>query len=1191
MDVGNYNLLLDSLDAVGMGVYVIREDDHRTLYFNKMVKKIAPDAQLGDVCSNLWKGSCQNCPLIGMGSKMSNQSFNYDGPFHRATDIVATRTLWDGKIPAFIITFSPHAETFGANYDKIVRGNLTYDTCAAIKMDDDERAKLSKGNFTLTEALATFEGSGLLYKEDKARFIEFSNLKRMSEEFRSGKRIIVCAYRRKSKQEEGFHWTTMEVTSDVNYTDDSQSIMIYVKDVQNIYREGLTREHVNLKNEAILNALGKEHFGVYLVELATGRMDYVRFADEDKDLLNYKDANWDDVIERLALKRYHPSSCEKFRAAFNRKALIEEMKNRRDKGGKKELLLERRVGKEWHYVIAASYFHTDEQGREYAILAFQDADERVRNELGHIRNERRMAAVIRSSYSHVSFVDLETGSCEKIILDREGEEQVVRADYMENLRKVAETRVYGSDRGKFLQSLSLESLREKAKGVKDCREETIQYRVGNMPPFKWKEDHIFYICQENLVEVNIFGRDITLAKQHEEDVEAAKREKENIIKCLGGMFFSTGYIDLDSGMMKRIVQRDKIAKRLDIKESYAETIMDYAEHFVNEEDRDKYLATVGYEAVLRNLSRKHPIIACEFREKAEDGVECRWVRASVVLAEAYAGKPSSAIYVAQDITDVKQNEMRDREVLSDALEAAKFANTAKSGFMSRMSHDIRTPLNAIIGMTAIARAHLDERQRVVDCLSKITVSSKHLLSLINEVLDLSKIESGRVELSEEEFDLTNFFDELMTIVMPSVNAKKQIISCKLLGVEHEKLIGDPLRLQQVFTNILSNAVKYTQEGGRIELEIHELPSDSVGYARFEFIFRDNGIGMSEKYIKNVFEPFSREERMTSGQVEGTGLGLAIARNIVQMMNGDITLKSKENVGSEFTVALYLKVSDQDPIKIERLVELPVLVADDDRDQCETACHVINELGMKAEWVLSGQEAVEKTEYAHFTQHDYFAVILDWKMPGMDGIETARQIRARVGPDVPIIILSAYDYGEIEEEAVAAGVNGFISKPLFKSRLAYLFRKFIGEEKETANAEKELDDIGSRNFSGKKILLAEDNDLNREIATEIIGMTGATIECAVNGREAVEMFQKSAPGYYDLIFMDIQMPVMNGHEATEAIRRLPRSDAECVPIIAMSANAFTSDISASKRAGMNGHIIKPINFKTLTKCMDKWLNKV
>ncbi len=528
-----------------------------------------------------------------------------------------------------------------------------------------------------------------------------------------------------------------------------------------------------------------------------------------------------------------------------------------------------------------------------------------------------------------------------------------------------------------------------------------------------------------------------------------------------------------------------------------------------------------------------------------------------------------------------------RVALEAALGAANAASAAKTTFLSNMSHDIRTPMNGIIGMTAIASAHMDDPVRVKSCLEKIMASSKHLLALINEVLDMSKIESGKVQLNEEVFDLSELMDDLIILNKPLADAKHHEMVVHILNVSHEQVIGDGLRLQQIFTNLVSNAIKYTQEGGKIEITLSERPSGNPKKGYFEFQVKDNGVGMSEDYLPHLFEAFTRAEDTAMSQVQGTGLGMAIARNIARMMDGDITVESTLGKGSKFTVTLYLQLLDTESIPYEDFVGRKVLVIDNDQVICESACLLLAELGMEGEWVLSGKEALKRVEVMQEKGESLFAVLTDWKMDDMDGVSVTRELRKHMDSSVPIIVFSAYDWSVIESEAMKAGANGFIGKPLFKSRLAHLFNQLLGHETEKdASGLKDL--TAQTDFSGKRALLAEDNEINAEIAVEVLSMTGLSIEWAHDGREAVNKMEAAAPGYYDCIFMDIQMPVMNGIDATRAIRSLAHPDARKIPIFAMTANAFTEDVQEVLSAGMNEHIAKPLDFEVLLKVLNDYL---
>ena len=539
-----------------------------------------------------------------------------------------------------------------------------------------------------------------------------------------------------------------------------------------------------------------------------------------------------------------------------------------------------------------------------------------------------------------------------------------------------------------------------------------------------------------------------------------------------------------------------------------------------------------------------------------------------------------------DVSQEKKAEIESHKALKDAYRAAENASRAKTEFLSNMSHDIRTPMNAIVGLTAIAGANIESQDRVVECLGKITKSSRHLLGLINEVLDMARIESGRMSLAEEDFSLPELVDNLLTLTKPAIDEHKHQLEVHVEHIEHEAVCGDSLRIQQVFVNLMSNAVKYTPDGGNITLTIKEKPNGFSELGCYEFSIEDNGIGMTPEFQKIMFEPFSRADDHRTTKVQGTGLGMAIARNIVNLMNGNIQVESAPNKGTKITVTVYLKLQENEKEQEKELLDLPVLVVDDDKTCCESTVATLQEIGIAGEWVLTGKEAVERCAARHKTGRDYFAVILDWKMPEIDGIATARKIRERVGEDVTIIILTSFDFSEIEEEARAVGVNAFMAKPLFRSRLTATLRQFTSGKKEE-NARNYLEDFAKENYAGKRILLVEDNELNREIATEIIGMTGVTIDSAENGKIAVEKVMEAPEKWYDLIFMDIQMPIMNGYEATAAIRALAGSRGK-VPIIAMSANAFAEDVQLAKNTGMNEHIAKPLDLNKLNDVLKQRL---
>lgn len=670
-----------------------------------------------------------------------------------------------------------------------------------------------------------------------------------------------------------------------------------------------------------------------------------------------------------------------------------------------------------------------------------------------------------------------------------------------------------------------------------------------------------------------FATDIT---EYRNKIESKEKERESVLKSLPG-----GIARVDARDARTILWYG--ANFLPMigytKEQFEQELHSQCS-YVHPDDLSKVTG------IMEELKGTEKIIITEMKVITRNGdVRTLTTTFSYENGDASEDGIPSFYSVGIDITEIKKEQKLQAAALEDAYHAAQIANTAKTAFLSNMSHDIRTPMNAIIGMTAIAAGNIGNPDKVLDCLKKIGHSSRHLLGLINEVLDMSRIESGQVNLSEDKFSLSELLQNVLEICQPLLREKRHKIKVNIGKVRNERLIGDMEHLQQVFVNFLSNSIKYTPDEGLIELELIEKEHHMAGFSLFQFVFRDNGIGMSEEFLPHIFDAFSRAQDSRINKIQGTGLGMAISQNVIHMMNGAIQVESELGKGTCFTINVPLRL--QDPVEgdTKELMDLPVLVVDDDQDVCEGACLLLKEIGMLGNWVLTGAKAVEEVVRAHVQAEDYFAVILDWKMPVMNGLDTAKAIRAQVGPDIPIIIISAYDYSEVEEDLTNAGVNAFISKPLFKSKMVQVFRTLIDGMDCVKTTSK--DSESSANLAGLRVLLVEDNELNREIAWEILSTAGADVDTAVNGREAVDKFSLSSSGPYDAILMDIQMPVMNGYEASQKIRSLGRSDAQTVPILALTANAFLEDVIESQRAGINEHISKPISAEKLSSIIRKW----
>ncbi len=524
--------------------------------------------------------------------------------------------------------------------------------------------------------------------------------------------------------------------------------------------------------------------------------------------------------------------------------------------------------------------------------------------------------------------------------------------------------------------------------------------------------------------------------------------------------------------------------------------------------------------------------------------------------------------------------------LSEALHAADAANRSKTTFLNNMSHDIRTPMNAIIGFTALATTHLDNKERALDYLGKISQASNHLLSLINDVLDMSRIESGKTRIESRPENLADILQGLRNIIQSDIHAKHLELYIDTVDITDEEIYCDKLRLNQILLNLTSNSIKFTKSGGAVFVKVTQKPCDKPGYGNYEFSVADTGIGMSQEFIKVIFDPFTREHTATVSGIQGTGLGMAITKNIVDIMGGTISVKSEQGRGSEFTVNLQFKLAESQPelAALTELHGLNALVVDDDVVSCQSVSKMLRRIGMVTQWTVTGKEAVIRTTEAVELGHPFEVYIVDWSMPDMDGIATVTQIRSIIGDDSPIILMSAYDWTDIEQEARKAGVTGFLSKPLFASDLHRALELSLGKLPKKQPEEKQKPDFG-----GKRLLLVEDNELNREIAVELLSESGFTVETAENGSVAVDMVADSEEGYYDLILMDVQMPVMDGYEASRRIRALPNKALSSIPIIAMTANAFEEDKANAYAAGMNGHLAKPIDVEAMLSVLGSVLS--
>ena len=1037
------------------------------------------------------------------------------------------------------------------------------------------------------------------HRDDLMEFVDLSTLsERLKESRVVSKDYINTLYVKPGEKEEETFWSRCSFVKGSVDEDGELTHVLFVN--QNIHEEKSKEleaqkraQQVDVQNK-LIEALTIPYENVYVVNMDTGRATCYRRGKEMRDRYG----------ERFTLNDYREGFSfyvendvlEEDRPLFDQILSVERVEKVLQENS--EYSFTYRIFREQRVqYFQCQLIKPSPSGRDF-IVAFKNIDAVVEKELRNIRiqeEQHRIIKALSNEYHSLFKINSKTGELSLYRTDGEGLDQqeidklVHAGDYESVVNQYIDHFVVPEDRERMRKAIQLEVLLEKVPevglyklGYQRERKGICSYYEMNVAKTRDDSDTVIFIMAL---------RDVNDEMQLRLRQAAELQEKNEIIEGLGSEYYSILIVYPQSNTVN--VYRGEgedgraIAKHFEkYTTNFYAGINCYMEEHLSEKCKRELKTSVDFHKILEDKIDT----SITYEKMVKDGV-C-YLQARIAFVQEKDGE-YVVVIGTRNVDDLIKRERQQEMALREAYNVAEAANRAKTDFLSSMSHDIRTPMNAIIGMTAIAAAHIDDKERVQDSLAKITQASKHLLSLINEVLDMNKIESGKVDLVEEEFELSELIDNMLSMTSSQIQEHKHHISVNITDVVHEKVIGDSLRIQKVFTNIIGNAVKYTPEGGKLRLTISERPCNQTMVGCFEFVFEDNGIGMSKDFLEKIFEPFARGQDPRVDKIQGTGLGMAISRNIVRMMGGDITVESKLGEGSKFTVTVYLKLQDYDDSFYDGFLDLRVLVADDDRISVESCCSILNELGMMADGVLSGREALETVIEQHQKERDYYACILDWKMPDMSGLETAKAIRRAVGDEMPIIVISAYDWSEIEQEARDAGVNAFISKPLFRSRLERTFRKFVYKEQEPEPASKKgPEKINPENydFSPCRALLAEDNELNAEIAVEILSMFGLEVERACDGLEAVDFVEEREDGYYDIIFMDIQMPKLNGYDATRAIRTMNREYCKRVPIIAMTANAFAEDVHAAKTVGMNEHIAKPLDLKALVKTLNHWLGK-
>lgn len=865
-----------------------------------------------------------------------------------------------------------------------------------------------------------------------------------------------------------------------------------------------------------------------------------------------------------------------------------------------------------------------DDGRKIWIAAVRLTDEARRSS----QLNREAFQMLQDSYFRISAINLNENSIidMKIVESEVQEVERLHGDYRKTIESCAKNHVEEKDRENFANVMAAENL----KSVFLDGGKPIYFNYHRMVEGEWKWVRSKIVPLENFCDTNArvmwYVRNISEEKAKEAEMtDKLLRSNAELIQAKKELEKANQRINESNIVLRRTLSAEEqyrhaitseavfvynvdVTRNLiehdfyEIRDGKMTSVLPmvgleapcdaddfffrWSKEMVFPEDRELFIQTLNTRSLLEAYDRGETELIIEVETAGTDDVS-QILRYTVLLTKDTESNDILALCNAKDITDMRRKEREARRALLEAYEAADRASSAKTDFLSKMSHDIRTPLNAIIGMTAIAGTRLEDPEGVAECLGKITSASRHLLSLVNEVLDMSRIEAGTMSLDEEDFNLFDMIDNLVKMTESEAETKRQKVEINAHNLLHENVMGDVMRIQQALMCVLTNSVRYTPEKGDISINITEKSSPQSHTSCYEFVFKDNGIGMSEEFLGRIFEPFERAEDVRISKIHGTGLGLTIARNIIQMMGGDIGIESELGIGTIVTVTIPLKYLEKDQADELHLDGRTVLVVDDSRFICESTCALLQKLGMKGEWVLSGEEAVARVMEKQQKGEDLFAILLDWSMPGMSGLDTAKAIRRQAQSEVPIAVVSSSDWINIEIEARVAGIDGYIMKPLYKNRLINTFKGFLAKEQPEEH-HTTLEEIGKKDYSDKRILVVEDNDLNREIATEILSMTGVKIETAENGREAVDMMVASQPGYYNLILMDIQMPVMNGYDATCAIREMERKDAKRIPIVAMTANAFLEDVQKAKASGMNEHMMKPLDVDQLQKMLARWL---
>lgn len=1114
-------------------------------------------------------------------------------------------------------------DSSGRGFDSAIRGlysivyqiNFTQKTCFLIEGSsfygeggDWLENAVQRPYEVQLERVLTF-----IHPNDAEDFEATFSLESMNNSFSSGRKALYQEHRRRT--EDGlYRWYATEVIMVDNSTDSDQLAMGFLYDINERKQQEMESRRREDRFQLVLKRSCE-----YFVEIDVNSGQYRSLKKSDTDLSQEKwdVGDYDQECLEYADTYLVEEHKERFLETFSFKPLLERLREEGEVSGEYAVWIDPELGyrslpldhEDNEYNVRwlerrCSLVKDDDGGECVVVYAWnisrqKEADKRVRQE----RNE--FTDALSTLYEEFLVANFTTG---RYTLSRSSD---LPSDFPKEglfkraLADYAKLKIHLDDREEFFRMYSLEHIREQfSLGARRVAFE--MRRKDRWGIYRWVE---FLI----LPMPNFSSTDFRVICAYQNIDSRRRMEAErNFANERFGIAMRNSYDEvfegnLDTGELYSIHFSNEGLKKVLERPTLTQFFEVGVDLKLHPEDKAGFRERFRLDMLQERLREQPQGIYMEVRRRNTDDAPYRWCSYTVQSVMGENQECSYAMLFLKDIDEVKQEQERTRQTLRNALLSAEQANAAKSAFFARMSHDIRTPMNAIIGMTVIAdslvrdvalseslsaeeqKGVLDCRSRVLDCLGKIDTAAKFLLSLINDVLDMSKIESGKVAICQEPFDFREFVQSITTMFYDQSKNQSLDFKVSIDGFVDEEYIGDRLKLHQVLLNLLSNAIKFTPPGGTVELIIRQ-PRVSGHHTTMQFVVKDTGIGMSEEFVKRLYTPFEQENALLDGRQAGSGLGMAITQNLVQMMGGFIGVKSEIGKGTEFTVEIRLQRTDTSSkrsaaLPDHSLGDLRLLVVDDDPITCEHTTMILTHLGTKAEWVDSGERAVELVKEKHQKGMMYDVVLIDWKMPGLTGLETSKFIRDIAGMDTLVIIMSAYNWADIEQEAREAGVNFFLNKPMFESNLRDMLRRITGN----AVPASVLDSGERSKFNGELILLVEDNDLNMEIAQTLLISRGLKVETAVNGREAVERFTNSEDGYYKLILMDVRMPEMSGLEAAKAIRAMTdRKDSRSIPIIAMTANAFKEDIEESHRAGMNFHLTKPIDVETLYRTLKNFM---